>query len=192
MQDFVEEYIAAQRAKLGKACKDLDKEHIKAAKDARDARLIRLGMCKKEYSESTVYDAAYPYQEYKTGRYYNLIPFEVSDEEYAEICRYDEQIALLAPRGITRRIFGNTAKKLRVLALPFAISMLIASIIAAVLLYRTEESFALLAIGVGAFGIWLSFLGGLLTYAAGEILARLDRKTVETVKKTALPEEEEA
>ena len=182
MQQFVEEYIARQKALLGESCATLDEEHALAARRAREERLIRLGMCRREYSDSTSYNEAYPYQEYKTGRYYRDVAFEVTDEEYEAICLYDNRTAALVPKkGITHRLFGNTAKKLRRLAFPFAVGILLVGFALAAVLYLTEESFIFLAVGAALAGIGAAFAGGLTFYALGEILSRLDHMSVETV-----------
>ena len=182
MQDFVEEYIARQRALLGESCEKLDAETADSFSREKAARLIRLGMYRREYTDSTVYDENYPYQDYKSGRYYREIPFEVTDEEYAAICLYDRRTAALAPKkGATHRLFGNTAKKMRRLALPFAVSILVIALALAAVLYLTEESFLFLAFGVGIAGVWLAFIGGLAFYALGEVLVRLDHLSVESV-----------
>ena len=182
MQDFVEEYIARQRELLGEACSMLDADAVEKAKRERDERLIRLGMCSREYSESTTYDENFPYQDYKTGRYYRVVPFTVTDEEYEAICLYDRRAAALAPKkGVTQRLFGNTAKKMRRLSFPFALGLLLISLALAVVLYLTEESFIFLSLGVAVAGVWLAFTLGLAFHAIGEILARLDHLSVEAI-----------
>ena len=184
MQQFVEEYIARQKALLGESCTTLDEEHALAARRAREERLIRLGMFRREYSDSTTYDENYPYQDYKTGKYYRDIAFEVTDEEYEAICLYDNRTAALAPKkGIAGRLFGNTAKKLRRLAFPFALGILLVGLAIAAILYLTEESFLFLSVGAALVGIGAAFAGGLTFYALGEILSRLDHISVESVGK---------
>lgn len=184
MQDFVEEFIAKQRALLAESCAALDSDAALQAQKEREARLIRLGMCRHEYTDATNYDQNYPYQDYKTGKYYRVVPFTVTDEEYEAICLYDRRTSALAPKkGIAGRLFGNTAKRMRRLAFPFALGLLLISLALSAVLYVTEESFLFLSLGVAVAGIFLAFTLGLAFYAIGECLSRLDHISVEMNEK---------
>lgn len=57
--------------------------------------LMDLGICEKEYSQSSAWSEEYPDYEYdketKEGRYFKKIPINVTDEEYEEILKYCKQ-----------------------------------------------------------------------------------------------------
>lgn len=57
--------------------------------------LMDLGICEKEYSQSSAWSEEYPNYEYdqvtKEGRYFKKIPINVTDEEYEEILKYCKQ-----------------------------------------------------------------------------------------------------
>lgn len=57
--------------------------------------LMNLGICEKEYSQSSAWSEEYPDYEYdqetKEGRYFKKIPINVTDEEYEEILKYCKQ-----------------------------------------------------------------------------------------------------
>lgn len=182
MQKFVEEYIAAQKALLQEESNALTADKRKKEAEDREAHLIRLGMCEKEYSDSTVYNADYPYQEYKTGRYYRLVPFTVSDEEYAAICHYGRLGSELAPHGPARLLFGRSAARARRLALPVFVLGVLLSFFLAAFLYMNESSFLLLAAGTLVAGLGISYILGLLLYNAGETLSRLDALRAESLE----------
>lgn len=174
MQDFVEKFIAEKQAELGEKCAAALAPREEAARAEREARLIRLGMCQKEYSESAVYSEEYPYQEYKTGKFYRLIPFTVSDEEYAAICRYDNSAMELRPKRLTDRLFGKSAKNYRRTAvLRFLLGLLI-SAFAGVILYMIESQYLFISFGVALLGIFNSYLAAVQTYAAGKTLEKAE------------------
>lgn len=54
--------------------------------------LMDLGICEKEYSQSSAWSEEYPDYEYdqetKEGRYFKKIPINVTDEKYEEILKY--------------------------------------------------------------------------------------------------------
>ena len=188
VQEFVEKYIAEQKRKLGAMCTGMEEDTQSDAQREKEARLIRLGMCTKEYSPASAYDAAYPYQEYKTGRYYRLIPYTVSEEEYREICRYDRHATAILPRGAGGRLFGKSAHRMQRIALPAAITALLSFLFVAVVLYLNESSYLFLSAAVAIGGVWFSYLFGLLFYTVGSILGRLDHMTAESMRGTVLTE----
>ena len=174
MQDFVEKFIAEKQAELAEKCGEALAPAAENARAEREARLIRLGMCQKEYSESQTYSEAYPYQEYKTGRFYRLVAFEVSDEEYAAICRYDNSAMELKPKRLGDRLFGRGAKNYRRTAgLRLLLGVLI-SLFAGVVLYLFESQYLFLSLGVALLGIWNAFLAAVQTYTAGKSLAQIE------------------
>lgn len=175
MQDFVEKFIAAKQAELGEKCEAALAPREAQARAEREARLIRLGMCRKEYSESQVFSKEYPYQERKTGRFYRFTAFEVTDEEYAAICRYDNSAMELHPAKLTDRLYGSGAKNYcRTAALRFALGLLL-SAFAAVILYLLESDYFVLSILVFLLGALHAHLAAVHTYTAGKTLERAEQ-----------------
>ena len=172
MQDFVEKFIAEKQAELGEKCAEALAPRKEAALAEREARLIRLGMCRKEYSESQTYSADYPYQEYKTGKFYRMVPFTVTDEEYAIICRYDNSAMELKPKRLSDRLFGGGARHYRrTAALRFLLGLLI-SLLAGVILYMLESQYLFISLGVAILGILNAYLAAVQTYTAGKTLEK--------------------
>ncbi len=169
MQDFVLEYVEKKKAEFAAVTEEASASRIEEQASERDARLIRLGMCRREYSDGTQYSEQYPYEEHETGKYYRLVPYTVSDEEYALICRYDESPLGAESRGVGRS-FAREAKRVRHFAvLRFTVGCLV-SLALAVFLYLVESA---LLIGAGllfALGVALSFADASLCYAAGRTL----------------------
>lgn len=174
MQDFVEKFIAEKQAELGEKCEKALAPSEEAARAEREARLIRLGMCRKEYSESQVYSKDYPYQERKTGKFYRLAAFTVTDEEYAAICRYDDSAMELRPEKLTDRLFGKRAKNYRRTTVWRYLLGVLISLFAGVILYLIESDYLLLSVGVAILGIIHAHLAAVQTYAAGKTLERAE------------------
>jgi hypothetical protein len=175
MQDFVEKFIAEKKAELGDKCAELLAPNEEKAKREREERLIRLGMCQKEYSESQVYSENYPYQERKTGRFFRYVAFSVTDEEYAAICRYDNSAMELRPKKATDRLYGKGAKNYRrTAALRFLLGFLV-SILAGVILYLLESEYLFLSIGVVVLGVLNAHLAATQTYMAGRSLEKTEQ-----------------
>ena len=177
MQDFVEKYILEQEAeraaRLGIREADMETEQ----QSARDARLIRLGMCEKVYSDSNVYSDEYPYEEFKTGKHYKLVPFAVSDEEYAAICRYDTAPVDRKKRSFTARAFGNAARRIRRFSVLRILLGIAISIGLSVFVYlATGKDPMGLAAGILTliFGTTLAAFDALAFYAAGQTLAAVE------------------
>jgi hypothetical protein len=174
MQDFVEKFIAQKQAELGEKCKDALAPREEAIRAEREARLIRLGMCKKEYSESLVYSEKYPYQERKTGKFYRFVAFEVTDEEYAAICRYDNSAMELRPKRVSDRLYSKGARNYRRTAvLRFLLGTLV-SLFAGVILYLIESDYLFLSVGVALLGIVNAHLAAVQVYTAGKSLERAE------------------
>lgn len=182
MQDFVEKYIAEQEA--ARAARQEERRGANAAEtqSARDARLIRLGMCEKVYSESNVFSDEYPYEEFKTGKHYKLVPFTVTDEEYAAICRYDTAPLTRRRRSLTSRTFGDAARRIRRLSILRIVFGLLASAFLAFFLYLIEDQL-LLALAVFALGAIGTGFDALSFYATGETLAAVEYLVDETDKR---------
>lgn len=174
MQDFVEKYIEEQEA----ARRERQAEHEKLmeceSESTRDARLIRLGMCEKVYSESNVYSDEYPYEEFETGKHYKLVPFVVSDEEYAAICRYDAAPVERKKRSLTARTFGNAARRIRRLSVFRILFGLLTSLFLAVILYLMDSEFLPFSFVVFVLGAIGTTFDSLSFYATGETLAAVE------------------
>ena len=84
MNKIVQEFIDKKKAEIEN---NKNKEKRKL--------LMDLGICEKEYSQSSAWSEEYPDYEYdqetKEGRYFKKIPINVSDEEYEEILKYCKQ-----------------------------------------------------------------------------------------------------
>ena len=78
MDQKVQEYIVREQEK-----------ERKKQEEIRDAHLIKLGLFDKMYAVPNVYTKEYPECEIKDGRaqYYKKVAKQVTEEEYAEICR---------------------------------------------------------------------------------------------------------
>lgn len=174
MQDFVEKFIAEKQAELQKKCAEALAPSEEAARAEREARLIRLGMCKKEYSEGQAYSEEYPYQEYKTGKFYRLVPFTVTEEEYAAICHYDNSAMELMPKKRTDLWLGKSARKYRLTALLHFLIGLLGSIFAGVILYMMESQYLFVSLGVAILGGMHAYLSAVQIYAAGKTLEKAE------------------
>ena len=84
MNKMVQEFIDKKKAEIEN---NKNKEKRKL--------LMDLGICEKEYSQSSAWSEEYPDYEYdqetKEGRYFKKIPINVTDEEYEEILKYCKQ-----------------------------------------------------------------------------------------------------
>ena len=174
MQDFVEKYIeeqeAARRARNAEHKADMASE----SESTRDARLIRLGMCEKVYSVSNVYSDEFPYEEFETGKHYKLVPFTVSEEEYAAICRYDTAPVARKKRSLTARTFGNAARRIRRFSILRILFGLAASLFLAIILYLMDSEFLPFSFVVFALGAVGTSFDALAFYATGETLAAVE------------------
>lgn len=175
MQDFVEKFIAQKKAELGDKCAEILAPKEEKTQKEREERLIRLGMCQKEYSESQVYSEEYPYQERKSGRFFRYVAFPVTDEEYAAICRYDDSVMELRPKKVTDRLYGKGAKHYRRTAvLRFMLGFLV-SAFAGVILYLLESEYIFLSIGVVVLGVLNAHLAATQAYMAGRTLEKAEQ-----------------
>ncbi len=170
MQDFVKEYIEKKQAEFAARTESASSHRAAAEEGERAARLIRLGMCRREYNPEGVYSSNYPEEEHKTGRYYRTVPLAVSDEEYALICRYDESPLDAEGKSLPARSFARSVSHVRRLAtLRFATGVLL-SLGAAVLLYLIEPELLVGAVLLGLLGTGLAALSAALYYAVGKNL----------------------
>lgn len=170
MQEFVEKYIEEKKAELAAQCADAKGAVVEDRAAEREARLIRLGMCEKEYSSLPTYSAEYPYQEYKTGKYYRLVPFTVSDEEYAAICRYDDATHRLVPSSVSEKFLGKSARGLRRIALASLIFGVLVSILAAVLLYFADSQYITFSLAIAVCGAVFSWFSAVQFFATAKTL----------------------
>lgn len=169
MQDFVEKFVAERRAALEEKKASTAAAQEDARQKERDARLIRLGMCEKEYSPTADYRAEYPFQEYRTGKYYRLLPFAVSDEEYALICHYDDSPLPLKKPKFLARLFGGLARHAAGYALTAFLFGLGVSLFLGVVLFSAEG--ILPGLAAALLGLGLSFIGAVTVYTVGRTAA---------------------
>lgn len=174
MQDFVEKYVKEQEAARAQRQGERAAASEAEMQSARDARLIRLGMCEKVYSESNVYSDEYPYEEFKTGKYYKLVPFTVTEEEYALICRYDTAPVERKKRSLTARTFGNAARRIRRTSILRILFGLVTSAFLAVILYLIDTEFLPFSFIVFALGAGSTCFDALTYYATGQTLAAVE------------------
>jgi hypothetical protein len=66
----------------------IERKEQEKAKE-REQQLIALGLFEKEYSDERHPD--YPNVDPDTGKYYRIVPIEVTDEEYDMICSYAKE-----------------------------------------------------------------------------------------------------
>ncbi len=180
MQEFVEKFIQEKQAAQEKACAPVVAEQAEDARRAREERLIRLGMCEREYTDSTVYSPEYPYQDYKTGRFYRQVAFSVTDEEYALICRYDDAPVSYRASHPVDRVLGGGERRYRVRAVWMLLSGVVLSILLGVVAYLTEGLLLALPLAIG--GLCLSFLQATLLHTVGELSARVAYLTVQVAR----------
>lgn len=129
----------------------LNKMAKKEAEDKRKEKnklLLKLGLYEKKYSENNEYSQDFRNREYdsSTGkyRYFKIQPAEVSDEEYAQILKYQEMEKNQEPAGDEK---NGTATVFGVLAW----IIFIVGFLAGIVLFFNEE---------------LSFLAGMSCWAA--------------------------
>ena len=174
MPDFVKKYIEEQEA--ARAARQGERESAMESEQqsVKEARLIRLGMCEKVYSESNIYSDEYPYEEFKTGKHYKLVPFTVSDEEYAAICRYDTAPVARKKRSLTARTFGNAARRIRRMSIFRIVFGIVAAAFLALILYLVDSEFLPFSFVVFALGAVGTSFDALAFYATGETLAAVE------------------
>lgn len=179
MQDFVENFIREKEALIAEArtgvMNDLAEE--------REARLIRLGMCRKEYNPTLTYDAAFPYQEYKTGKYYRLVAFPVSDEEYEAICRYDDMPIARGTKTVGDKFLGKSLKKLRRAAVSSWLLGSLAAVLAGVLLYFADSQYLLVSLLIALFGSLFSWFAAAHFFTVVNLAEKVDYLLAEQGKR---------
>ena len=170
MQDFVESFIREREALL-----DASRAGVEGnMAEEREARLIRLGMCRKEYNPALTYAEEYPYQEYKTGKYYRLVAFEVSDEEYEAICRYDAMPIAQSKKTVGDKFLGKNPKKLRRAAVSAWLFGSLAAILAGVLLYFADSQYLLVSVLIALFGSLFSWFAAAQFFAVAGVAEKVD------------------
>ena len=102
------------------------------------------------------------------------MPFTVSDEEYALICRYDSAPVERKKRSFTARTFGNAARRIRRTSILRMIFGFVASAFLAVLLYLIDTEFLPFSFVVFALGACGAAFDALNYYATGETLAAVE------------------
>ncbi|MBQ8858201.1 MAG: hypothetical protein IJ012_00250 [Clostridia bacterium] len=179
MQDFVEKFIREREELLNEARAGIEGNIA----EEREARLIRLGMCRKEYNPALTYAEEYPYQEYKTGKYYRLVAFEVSDEEYEAICRYDDNPVARQTKTVGDKFLGKSPKKLRRAAVCSWLFGTLAAILAGVLLYLADSQYLLVSLFLALFGSLFSHFAATQFFAVANMAEKLDYLLAEQEKK---------
>lgn len=135
--------------------------------------LMNLGICEKEYSQSSAWSEEYPDYEYdqetKEGRYFKKIPINVTDEEYEEILKYCKQSDNTTPVNKENKV----AKVLTGIA--YAI-FIVGAILGFVMGYTKDilddtYSFSF-AVAIAWWGV--SFIGGMFMLGFAEIIKLLN------------------
>lgn len=75
----VQKYLVQKRA-----------EELKKEKEKRDKVLIDVGLFQKVYRTADQKESDFAYYDYDKEEYYNEVPFDVTDEEYEEILKYQD------------------------------------------------------------------------------------------------------
>lgn len=162
MNKIVQEFIDKKKAEIEN---NKNKEKRKL--------LMDLGICEKEYSQSSAWSEEYPNYEYdqetKECRYFKKIPINVTDEEYEEILKYCKQSDNTTPVNKENKV----AKVLTGIA--YAI-FIIGAILGFVMGYTKDilddtYSFSF-AIAIAWWGV--SFIGGMFMLGFAEIIKLLN------------------
>lgn len=161
MNKIVQEFIDKKKAEIEN---NKNKEKRKL--------LMDLGICEKEYSQSSAWSEEYPDYEYdqetKEGRYFKKIPINVTDEEYEEILKYCKQSDNTTPVNKENKV----AKVLTGIA--YAI-FIIGAILGFAMGYTKnipEDTYYFsFAVAVAWWGV--SFIGGMLMLGFAEIIKLL-------------------
>lgn len=153
---------------------DKKKAEIENNKNKEKRKLLMdLGICEKEYSQSSAWSEEYPDYEYdqetKEGRYFKKIPINVTDEEYEEILKYCKQSDNTTPVNKENKV----AKVLTGIA--YAI-FIIGAIFGFVMGYTKDilddtYSFSF-AVAIAWWGV--SFIGGMFMLGFAEIIKLLN------------------
>lgn len=162
MNKIVQEFIDKKKAEIEN---NKNKEKRKL--------LMDLGICEKEYSQSSAWSEEYPDYEYdqetKEGRYFKKIPINVTDEEYEEILKYCKQSDNTTPVNKENKV----AKVLTGIA--YAI-FIVGAIFGFVMGYTKDilddtYSFSF-AVAIAWWGV--SFIGGMFMLGFAEIIKLLN------------------
>lgn len=162
MNKIVQEFIDKKKAEIEN---NKNKEKRKL--------LMDLGICEKEYSQSSAWSEEYPDYEYdqetKEGRYFKKIPINVTDEEYEEILKYCKQSDNTTPVNKENKV----AKVLTGIA--YAI-FIIGAILGFAMGYTKnipEDTYYFsFAVAVAWWGV--SFIGGMFMLGFAEIIKLLN------------------
>lgn len=162
MNKIVQEFINKKKAEIENN-KNKEKREL----------LMDLGICEKEYSQSSAWSEEYPDYEYdqetKEGRYFKKIPINITDEEYEEILKYCKQSDNTTPVNKENKV----AKVLTGIA--YAI-FIIGAILGFVMGYTKDilddtYSFSF-AVAIAWWGV--SFIGGMFMLGFAEIIKLLN------------------
>lgn len=162
MNKIVQEFIDKKKAEIEN---NKNKEKRKL--------LMDLGICEKEYSQSSAWSEEYPDYEYdqetKEGRYFKKVPINVTDEEYEEILKYCKQSDNTTPVNKENKV----AKVLTGIA--YAI-FIIGAILGFAMGYTKnipEDTYYFsFAVAVAWWGV--SFIGGMFMLGFAEIIKLLN------------------
>ena len=162
MNKMVQEFIDKKKAEIEN---NKNKEKRKL--------LMDLGICEKEYSQSSAWSEEYPDYEYdqetKEGRYFKKIPINVTDEEYEEILKYCKQSDNTTPVNKENKV----AKVLTGIA--YAI-FIIGAILGFAMGYTKDILDDTYSFSFAVAVAWwcVSFIGGMLMLGFAEIIKLLN------------------
>lgn len=153
---------------------DKKKAEIENNKNKEKRKLLMdLGICEKEYSQSSAWSEEYPDYEYdqetKEGRYFKKIPINVTDEEYEEILKYCKQSDNTTPVNKENKV----AKVLTGIA--YAI-FIIGAILGFAMGYTKDILDDTYSFSFAVAVAWwcVSFIGGMLMLGFAEIIKLLN------------------
>lgn len=159
MHELVEKYL--DKMEKQKAAEEIEMSKQKAEAEIRERNklFLKLGLYEKEYNEKNEYSIEYPIREYNsktdTYRYYKRVPIEVTDEEYAEILKYQKK----EPEKVEVKMDekNTTASAFGVLAV---ITFVVGFIVGIILFFNENLSFLSgLSCWCGAFISGMFFVG---------------------------------
>ncbi len=84
MNEKLKSFLDQKRAEGRVSCEPTQA----VSEEEKNAMLLKLDLCEREYSQENKRSAEYPCCDYTTGRYYKEVPIKVTDEEYRELIKY--------------------------------------------------------------------------------------------------------
>lgn len=84
MNEKLKSFLDQKRAEGRVSCEPTQA----VSEEEKNAMLLKLDLCEREYSQENKRSAEYPCCDYSSGKYYKEVPIKVTDEEYQELIKY--------------------------------------------------------------------------------------------------------